>query len=330
MTYAPPIYHQFMDAAYSMGNAVMLIHPGRFLFNAGSTPKTWNHRILNDPHFKVILYEANVNKIFPNTNINGGIAISYHDNNKTFGAIETFTSFEELNSILFKIKNTFNEKSMSDCVISRTAYRLTDLLHKDYPNAILQLSEGHPYDMSTNIFERLPQVFFDVKPNDENTYIQIFGREDGKRTVKWIKRIYVSGPNNIDKYKVIMSSADGAAGTIGKPVPARITGSPSIGIPGMGNTESFISIGSFETENVANNALKYIKTKFARTMLGILKITQHITPDKWKYVPLQDFTSSSDIDWTKSIPEIDQQLYKKYGLTEKEIDFIETHVKEME
>ncbi len=75
--------------------------------------------------------------------------------------------------------------------------------------------------------------------------------------------------------------------------------------------------------------MKYVKTKFARVMLGILKITQDNTRDKWKYVPLQDFTSSSDIDWTASIPDIDKQLYKKYNLDEKEINFIETHVKEM-
>ena len=75
--------------------------------------------------------------------------------------------------------------------------------------------------------------------------------------------------------------------------------------------------------------LKYIKGKFARTMLSILKITQDNNRDTWKMVPLQDFTSSSDIDWSKSIAEIDQQLYAKYGLDEKEIEFIETHVKEM-
>ncbi len=76
--------------------------------------------------------------------------------------------------------------------------------------------------------------------------------------------------------------------------------------------------------------MKYVKSKFARTMLGILKITQDNPPEKWKYVPLQDFTSNSDIDWSKSIPEIDQQLYKKYGLSPEEIKFIEIHVKEME
>jgi type II restriction enzyme len=72
-----------------------------------------------------------------------------------------------------------------------------------------------------------------------------------------------------------------------------------------------------------------LKTKFARFQLGILKATQAITPEKWKYVPLQDFTSKSDIDWTKSVHEIDLQLYKKYGLSKEEKDFIETHVKEM-
>lgn len=65
-------------------------------------------------------------------------------------------------------------------------------------------------------------------------------------------------------------------------------------------------------------------------MLGVLKVTQHNPKSTWKYVPLQDFTANSDIDWTKSIPEIDQQLYKKYNLYPEEIDFIETHVKEMD
>ena len=64
-------------------------------------------------------------------------------------------------------------------------------------------------------------------------------------------------------------------------------------------------------------------------MLGVLKITQHVTPECYKFVPLQGFTQSSDIDWSKSIHEIDLQLYRKYGLDEKEIEFIESHVKEM-
>ena len=72
-----------------------------------------------------------------------------------------------------------------------------------------------------------------------------------------------------------------------------------------------------------------MKTKFFRSLLGIKKVTQHCPPAVWKMIPLQDFTSASDIDWSKPIPEIDQQLYRKYGLDQTEIDFIESHVKEM-
>ena len=104
---------------------------------------------------------------------------------------------------------------------------------------------------------------------------------------------------------------------------------PIVEKPNIGATETFLSIGCFQSEDEANACLKYIKTKFARAMLGILKVTQDCTREKWKYVPLQDFTSQSDIDWSKSVPKIDLQLYKKYGLDENEINFIETHVKEM-
>ena len=65
-------------------------------------------------------------------------------------------------------------------------------------------------------------------------------------------------------------------------------------------------------------------------MLGTLKATQHNPKDTWANVPMQDFTASSDIDWSKSIPKIDAQLYAKYGLTDEEIDFIEKMIKPME
>ena len=90
-----------------------------------------------------------------------------------------------------------------------------------------------------------------------------------------------------------------------------------------------MSIGKFETIDEAQAVKKYIKTKFARTLLSVLKVTQNGNKPVWKMIPLQDFTPNSDIDWLKSIHEIDIQLYRKYGLDDKEIDFIESHVKEM-
>ena len=108
-----------------------------------------------------------------------------------------------------------------------------------------------------------------------------------------------------------------------------VLSTPLCGTPLCGFTETFISIGETDSKDEAEATLKYVKTKFARAMLGILKVTQNNAKPTWKYVPLQDFTSSSDIDWSKSVHEIDLQLYRKYGLDEKEIEFIETHVKEM-
>lgn len=323
-TFAAPVYNKFMDAAYQVADKVELIHPARFLFNAGSTPKAWNNKMLNDKHFKILHYEGDANKIFPNTDIKGGITISYYDKKDDFGAIEVFTQYSELNNILHKITSHKEFCTLSKMVVTRTAYRLTDIMHRDYPEAISQLSKGHAYDMSTNIFERLPQAFFGKKPEDGHKYIQILGRENKQRIYKYIRAEYVNEPANLYKYKIFLPSGNGN-GKFGE-----ILTAPVLSEPGVGATETFISIGNFENVCEAEALLKYIRSKFLRAMLGVLKITQHLTPDVWKYVPLQDFTSSSDIDWSQSIANIDKQLYKKYNLSDEEINFIENNVKEME
>ena len=196
-------------------------------------------------------------------------------------------------------------------------------MHEDHPEAIGQLSKGHAYDMATNIFDRLPQIFFDAKPTDENDYIRILGRTNNERAYKYVRRDYVNKVKNLDKFKLFIPKANGI-GAFGE-----VISSPITATPGVGSTETFLSIGILDSEYEMDTALKYIKTKFARALLGVLKTTQDITPDKWKYVPLQDFTAHSDIDWSKSVAEIDRQLYRKYDLTADEIEFIETHVKEM-
>ena len=99
-----PVYNEFMDATYNVASRVELITPARFLFEAGQTPKAWNEKMLKDEHFKVLNYEPDATKIFPNTDIKGGVAITYHDDSRIFGAIETFTAFAELNSIIKKLK----------------------------------------------------------------------------------------------------------------------------------------------------------------------------------------------------------------------------------
>lgn len=202
--FAPPVYNKFLDAACEVAEKVEMIHPARFLFNAGSTPKAWNKKMLGDEHFKIMEYEADSSRIFPNTDIKGGIVISYHDETKKYGAIEIFTKYKELNTILHKVIQDIAFISFSNIVITRTAYRLTDKMHEEHPEALSQLSSGHAYDMSTNIFERLPQIFYDEKPNDGAEYIKILGREKNERVYKYIKREYVNDVINLDKYKILI------------------------------------------------------------------------------------------------------------------------------
>ena len=95
-------------------------------------------------------------------------------------------------------------------------------------------------------------------------------------------------------------------------------------------TETYLLVSAFENEKEAQNLYKYLSTKFVRFLIGQSAIGQHITRASFRFVPMQNFTPSSDIDWSKSIPEIDAQLYKKYGLSDEEIEFIESMIKAME
>lgn len=314
-TRKPPIYHLFMDEAFKLSKKVELITPARFLFNAGYTPKHWNEKMLNDQHFKILEYEPDSNKIFPNIEIKGGVVISYWDENAKFASIGTFTKYYELNSILRKVKQV-ESHYLDEIISSPLNYTLTNRMKKEHPDLLDRLR--------TSAFSTLSSIFYETKPNDGLEYIALIGLLNGKRTERFIRKDYIKDGNDIlNKFNVLLPKAIGT-GKFGERLASEL-----IALPGVGYTQTFIAIGAFNTNIESKNAIKYIKTKFARAMLGILKITQDCPAPKWKYVPLQDFTDASDINWSQSVVDIDRQLYAKYGLDEKEIDFIESHVKEM-
>jgi type II restriction enzyme len=318
------IYNHFYDLAEKIAPKYCLISPARFLFNAGSTDKNWNKKMLQDKHIKVVLYEQNSSVVFPNTDIKGGVAILYRDTSKDFGAINTFTSFEELNIISIKVSKQTTE-TLDTIMSGQGIYRFTPEMHQDSPQVKSILSKSHPNDVGTGVLETLDRIlFFETIPDDNYEYLRILGRYNNERVYRWIRKDYVNEPYAHSKYRVVLPKANGS-GAIGE-----VLSTPLIGEPLIGFTQTFISIGSFDVREEAENCLKYVKTKFARTMLGILKITQDNPKDKWQKVPLQDFTENSDIDWSKSISEIDQHLYKKYGLSKEEINFIEEKVQPMD
>lgn len=313
-----PIYHLFIDAACALGEKVTFIHPARFLFNAGKTPKDWNEKMLNDEHYKVVQYWANSADVFPTVDIKGGVAVTYWDKNKAFGKIGTFVAFDELRTALNKVLSN-NIKPFSDIIYPESKFNLP-VLFKDYPDEKSNIgSDGNDKRLRSNAFDKL-DVFTENQGKDD---IPIHGLIKNKRVIRFINRKYIETSENLDKYKVLVPQANGS-GAIGE-----VLSTPMVGEPMVGYTGSFIGVGKFSTKEEAENCMKYIRTKFARAMLGTLKITQHNEKATWLNVPFQDFTANSDIDWSKSVPEIDKQLYKKYGLSAEEISFIESKVREM-
>lgn len=314
-TRKPPIFNFFMDEAYKCADKVSLITPARFLFKAGYTPKVWDEKMLNDKHLKVVHYEPISDNVFRNTDIKGGVAITYRDENKTLGPIGTFTKYPLLNDILKNVLDK-NPSSIQEIFSVPLSYGLSQIMMTENPQLLDRLR--------TSAFSKLAEVFFDEKPSDGRDYIKMIGLEGKERVKKYVRRDYIKDSSGtLDKWKVLLPEASGT-GQLGETL-----GKTLIAEPGEAFTQTFICIGKTENKEEVLNIEKYVKTKFVRAMVGVMKVTQHTHKGTWKYVPLQDFTPSSDIDWSKSIAEIDEQLFDKYGLDEQERNFIRTKVKEM-
>jgi len=308
--FAKPVYHHFVDSAINMTpKYVCMVHPARFLFNAGATPKDWNIKMLNDPHISVVLYEPDSQKLFSGVEIKGGICVTLWQKNKKGKGLEGLFIVEpELRSIVEKVgRGEFNT-----IVSPRGETKLTISLDPKYPKDLR---------LAPNYFVRFPEIF---RRNQDSVYnIKVIGLEEGnKRTERFVESKLINDLK-LNKWKVFMPKAIGS-GSFGEAMSELIIGEPQTCC-----TYTFLQVGAFTSKEEAENCMKYLKTKLTRALLGTLKITQNNSSDVWKNVPLQDFTKKSDIDWSKSISDIDQQLYIKYQLSEEEIIFIEDKVQPM-
>ncbi|MCM1143004.1 MAG: Eco57I restriction-modification methylase domain-containing protein, partial [Muribaculum sp.] len=221
---ADPLYHLFIDLGIQLAEKGTLIHPARFLFKAGKTPKDWNDKMLDNPHYKVIDYWADSSQVFPSVDVKGGIATTYWDNASEFAPIGAFSAYKELSAILHKVKSK-NEKSFSTIVGPREAYGLTEKLYEEHPEMEGRQSKGHKYSLSANILEIFPELFTE---NETPESIQIYGRYNNQRGFRWVKDSYVSKPDNFNYYKVFVPKANGT-GAIGE-----VLSTPVIGVPVIG------------------------------------------------------------------------------------------------
>lgn len=248
--FAPPVYDKFLDVAFEIADKVEMIHPARFLFNAGSTPKAWNEKMLNDPHFKVLEYEEDASKVFANTDIKGGVAITYYDETKCFGEIKVFTKYPELNSIMKKAGVDSEDESLMSIIYLQNKFDL-QALYRDFPQMKELIgSDGQDKRFRNNIFEKI-SVFSENKSDDSD--ISVLGVIKNKRVWRFIPQKYIEKSHeNVFSWKVLVARVNGA-GTIDE-----VLSNPLVLGPQTGFTQTFISVGSFDKKATADNALKKI------------------------------------------------------------------------
>lgn len=186
-----PIYNYFIDVSQQISDLVCLIHPARFLFNAGQTPKDWNNKILNDPYFSVIYYEEKSSILFPNTDIKGGVCVSLWDKKSKHGGLGgKFLHFPKLEGILNKIKNGgFN----------------TIVFANTIPRKPLNPKRPNDKKIRTNAFAELPEIFL-KEPNKENT-VEIIGLLKNTRTIRYTSIDNLEDPL-LNKWKLFLSKSN--------------------------------------------------------------------------------------------------------------------------
>ena len=298
---------------------VSLITPARW-FTGDAQDKSFvrlRDFIRENNHICKLYYYEDEKELFNNVEIKGGLNYFLYDINYN-GKVE-FVSYEENGTRTVQDRNLF-EKDL-DIIISNG---------KDYP--ILQKVKSRDFvPLTTMTTGRNPFGITGKESNvdkisKENRFPNSTELRCKGNNIRYINPdIIIKNREIFESYKVFISKSAGNPKN-----DMNVIGRPYLGKPFDACTDSLISIGKFETLIEGENLAKYLRTKFLRFMVSILKTSQNVYQIVYEFVPLQDFTDKSDIDWNKSIKEIDKQLYQKYDLSQEEIDYIENKIKEME
>lgn len=327
---AMPIYHKFVEAAIGLSPRYLtMIIPSRW-FVGGKGLDDFRNMMINDEHISKLVDYINSKQCFPGVDIKGGVcyflrdlyyngpariethqvdeAIERSERYLKVSGVDVYIRNNTMVEILEKVKNIQDESGYMDQIIS----------------------PRRPYGFSADIFGHeskygLPKL--QDKPVESG--LEILGLLSNKRTYKYMPLDYpVPKREWLPFYKVFIGKAYGC-GAVGEQMPTPVLATPVLATPVQLCSETFLQIGKFNSREEALNCIKYIKTKFFRLMVGIKKTTQNTSMSTYSFVPLQDFTNNSDIPWNADVHDVDRRLYKKYNLSNKEMQYIENMVEEM-
>ncbi len=300
---ATPLYDKFVLQAKRMNPRYLsMIIPSRW-FAGGKGLDDFRNEMLHDTRLRKIIDFPMSEDCFTGVKIEGGVCYFLWDrdncgfcqvktitkNNLSImerplleNGVEIFIRYNEAIAILKKIRS-LNEQTFSKIVSARKPF-------------------GLPTNFTTYI------------KNGDESFIKIYGN----KFTGYLSKDFIIPRNNewINKYKIYISKAYG----MGDISYTQVIGEPFIGEKNSICTETYIMVGPFETKKEAENVLAYMKTRFFRFLVSLIKNTQDCTQKVYQFVPMQDFSKP----WT------DKELYEKYDLSQDEINFIESMIKPMQ
>ena len=305
---AKPVYNLFIEIAKQIApNYISMIMPSRG-FAGGKGLDSFRESMLSDKRISHIFDYVNAKDCFPTASIGGGVNYILWDVNYKGNCsittiqgtqrdmeqrpLDQFSVFIRYNSAIHIVHKCQSDNSFASIVNSR-----------------------NPFGLSSNI------------RGEKTGEIRLITSAG----ISWLPKSAIDSTNHLlSKYKILMSKVTAEhAGEPDKKGQFKIISRTEIIGPNDVCTDSYLIVGASESKLVVENEYKYIQTRFLRFLLMLSVSSINLSSEKFQFIPLQDFTSNSDINWSRSISEIDTQLYAKYGLSEDEISFIESMIKPM-
>ena len=322
-----PIYHEFVRVSQTIHPAYLsLIMPSKWMVGGKSVLKPFRKAMMEDVHIAKIVDYENDREIFPTAHNDGGICYFLYDQSYDRGGILHYIHKLTDGTILDSertLKDGNSDIIIRDC-------RRQDIIQKVQNVRCFNdiVSARKPFGINTDLFNNIkayPEYQLSEKSFENSVVVWgVYGIKGGaRRTSGYINKDAIKKKKEwIEKYKLFISKAY-STGAVNPP-PLIEAGHNVV------CTETFLVIGPFDTQYELSNCHQYTKTKFFKILLFFGRGTMQVSQDVFRFIPMQDFTERSDIDWSKSIGEIDTQLYAKYGLSPAEIAFIESMIKPME
>lgn len=296
---AMPLYHKFVQQAKKLNPKFLtMIIPSRW-FAGGRGLDDFRNEMLNDSRISTLVDFPIASDVFPGIKLNGGVCYFLWDRD--------FKGETKIISCLNGEQNEMTRKL--------NEYETLVRFNQAVP-IVKKVMAAQFEDMSRFVSHQKPFGLRTYeKPSGKGTIMLYSNKEIGLIEEQKITQ----GKEWLNTWKVFTSMGYGEGGE-SRPYPRMITGKPIVASPQSACTETYIVVHGTSTEKEAENLASYLRTKFVRFLIGLKKNTQHITAERFQFVPIQDFNEP----WT------DEKLYAKYGLTEAEIAFIEGMIRPMD